>query len=267
MRYSFYPGCTLKTKAKRFEDTALKSAAALGIDLQELEEWQCCGAVFPLASDELVTLLSPVRALNAAAEKGQPLVTLCSACHHVLKRANEVIRSKNDVREKVTDYLEIDYDGSGKVIHFLELLRDEIGFDTLAEKVKEKLEGRKLAAYYGCLLLRPQEAMQFDDPEDPQIIEDFLVALGADVIEYPYRTECCGAYLSVTEKELAEDRVGRIISSAKKNGVEGLVVACPLCHYNLEQFQNDNPEQAIPIYYFTELLAEALGLSLKEKTA
>ena len=262
MRYSLYPGCTLKTKAKVFEESALKAAEALGVEMVELEEWQCCGAVYPLAKDEYFPLLSPVRSLAATKEKGDKLVTLCAACHHVFKRANHAIKNDKEAREKVTGYLEVDYAGEVDVVHYLEMLKDDIGFEKIKEKVTAPLKGRKLAAYYGCLLLKPQKEMLFDDPENPVIIEDFIRALGAEAVEYPYRTDCCGAYLSITEEGLAKTTVGKILDSAHRNGAEGLVVACPLCQYNLVSFQEKlkaegKPE--MPVYYMTELLVEALG--------
>ncbi len=265
MRYSYYPGCTLKTKAKVFEDSALRAAEALGVKMAELEEWQCCGAVYPLAKDEYFPLLSPVRSLAAAKENGEKLITLCAACHHVLKRANHAITNDKETRDKVTGYLEVDYSGEVEVLHYLEMLKKDIGFDKVAEKVKAKMEGRKLAAYYGCLLLRPGKEMQFDDPENPTILEDFIRSIGAEVVDYPYRTDCCGAYLSITEEGLAEDTVGKVLLSAYKNGAQGLVVACPLCQYNLASYQQVIKEKAgypveLPVYYFTELLAEALGV-------
>jgi heterodisulfide reductase subunit B2 len=262
VRYSLYPGCTLKTKAKAFEESALKAAEALGLEMLELEEWQCCGAVYPLARDEYFPLLSPVRSLAAAQERGDKLVTLCAACHHVFKRANHAIKNDREAREKVTGYLEVDYSGGVEVIHYLEVLKKDLGFEHLSEKVKSPLSGRKLAAYYGCLLLRPEKEMLFDDPEDPAILEDFLRALGAEAVQYPYRTDCCGAYLSITEEGLARDTVGKILKSARRNGAEGLVVACPLCHYNLSRYQESLKDSqggaGIPVHYFTELLVEAL---------
>ncbi|MBW6463029.1 MAG: CoB--CoM heterodisulfide reductase iron-sulfur subunit B family protein [Dethiobacteria bacterium] len=262
MRYHYFPGCTLKGQAKNMENTTMAAAAALGIELVELEEWQCCGAVYPLYEDELITLLSPVRTLAAA--KGEPLVSLCAACHHVLKRAQELMQRNEEARKKVTDYLEVEYTGEGRVLHFLEVLRDDLGFDKLADMVKKPLEGRKVAAYYGCLLLRPSKVMQFDDPENPTIMEDMLKAIGADVVKSPYRTECCGAYLSVTEEAVARDTVSRIIDSARSVGAEALITACPLCRYNLENCAAEDGKEPLKIYYFSELLAEAMGLQFDQ---
>nr|WP_132247291.1 CoB--CoM heterodisulfide reductase iron-sulfur subunit B family protein [Marinisporobacter balticus] len=261
MKYSYYPGCTLKTKAQDLEKFALDSAKTLGVALQEQKEWQCCGAVYPLATDEIATKLSSVRSLAEAYQKGEKLVTLCAACHHVIKRVNEDMKHKEDIRKKVNNYLQLpnDYEGECEVIHYLEMLRDEIGFESLAQKVKKPLKNRKIGAYYGCLLLRPSKVMKFDDPENPSIIEDFIKALGATPIIYPYRTECCGGYLAIDQKDVVEKMTQNIFESASKYGVEEIVTACPLCKYNLE-ISGFGDENNISISYFTELLAEALGV-------
>ena len=259
MVYSYYPGCTLKTKAKELDFYARKSAEALGFTLEEIEDWQCCGAVYPLASDEIATKLSSVRALNAAKEKGQDLVTLCSACHHVIKRVNDDMANVDDIRQKVNNYLDLEeaYSGETHVYHYLEILRDKVGFDKIRQMVKNPLTGRKIGAYYGCMLLRPSSILQFDDPENPTILEDFIRALGAEPVVYPYRNECCGGYISLKEKELSGSMVDQIMESAEYKGAQELVTACPLCLYNL----NHGGHSHTPIVkYFTEILAEALGI-------
>lgn len=258
VRYRYFPGCTVKGQAKTMEDAAIAAAAALGIKLEELPQWQCCGAVFPLYDDESISLLSPVRALVAA--ESLPLVSLCAACHHVLKRAQEMMRRNRCARERVTGFLGADYAGAGRVLHYLELLRDDYGFDRLKEKIQHSLHGRKIAAYYGCLLLRPPKVMQFDDPENPTIMEDFLSALGAKPVISPYRVECCGSYLSVTEEQVASDTADRIFLSMHAAGADCIITACPLCRHNLVNCAGDR-SRLLPVYYFSELLAEALGLA------
>ena len=256
MIYSYYPGCTLKDRAKKLDLCARASAKALGIALEELPQWQCCGAVYPQVGDEIASRLSAVRAL-AGASDGK-LVTMCSACHHVLKRTACDWNADENFRVKASNYLgnDVSYDGSTEVIHFLELLRDEIGFDNLKQKVTKPLTGRKIGAFYGCMVLRPGKVLAFDDPENPSIIEDFIRALGAEPVKYPYRNECCGAYVSLEDKNAAENQVDRALNSAVKAGCEELVTACPLCMYNL--VENATAER-LPVKYFTELLAEALG--------
>ena len=257
MVYNYYPGCTLSTKAKQLDLYARKSAQALGFTLAELEDWQCCGAVYPLAEDEIAARLSSVRSLAAA--KDGKLVTLCSACHHVLKRVNADMAKNKVINEKVNRYLQLPkpYNGETAVIHYLEILRDELGFAALADRVSKPLTGRKIGAYYGCLLLRPAGVMQFDDPENPTILEDFIKALGAEPVVYDYRNECCSGYAALENKESAENMVDQIVASAQAKGAEELITACPLCSYNLTV---NATGQQLPVQYFTELLAEALGI-------
>jgi len=256
MKVSYFPGCTLKNKAKDLDRYARASAEALGFVLEEIDNWQCCGGVYPLGSDEIATKLSSVRALNDAKEKGQDLVTVCSACHHVIKRVNDDMSNNADVQLRANNYMQLDapYKGETKVLHYLEVLRDVIGFDNLKKKVVNPLTGRKIGAYYGCLLLRPSGVMAFDDPENPKILEDFIRALGAEPVIYPYRNECCGGYISLKEKDMSKGMCSRISQSAEGFGADCLVTACPLCKYNLNQ------NGGLPVVYFTELLAEALGV-------
>lgn len=194
MVFSYYPGCTLRTKAKELDRMARDAAAALGIELREVPEWQCCGGVYPTPTDAVATRLSSVRALMAAREAGTPLVTVCSACYNVIKRVNEDMKNNEEIRNKVNNYMKNDvpYCGEVKVYHYIELLRDVIGYDELAKKVVNPLKGEKIGAYYGCLLLRPGKELMFDDPENPEAIEGLIRALGATPVKYAQRNECCG---------------------------------------------------------------------------
>lgn len=261
MTYIYYPGCTLRTKAKDLDRYARECAEILGFRLEEPEDWQCCGGVYPLGSDEIATKLSSVRVLNNAKEKGQDLVAVCSACYHVLKRVNDDMANVPDIQNRANNYMGLDepYKGEAKVLHYLEVLRDVVGFDELKKKVVNPLTGRKIGAYYGCLLLRPSNIMAFDDPENPSILEDFLRALGAEPVVYPYRNECCGGYISLKEKDMSQQMCHRITESAAGFAAECLVTACPLCKYNLNQ------NGKLPVVYFTELLAEALGVKEENK--
>ena len=258
MTYSYFPGCTLKTKGKELDKFGRQAAAALGFTLDEIDQWQCCGAVYPMAKDEIATRLSSVRALASAKEQGRDLVTLCSACHHVIKRINLDIQNDGDIRDKVNRYLQLDepYGGETNVLHYLEVLRDRIGFDVLKSKVVNPMTGLKIGAYYGCLLLRPGKEMGFDNPENPTIIEDFIRAIGAEPVIYARRNECCGGYCTLENKAIAQKQVDAIMDNAKAQGAQMLVTACPLCMYNLKE----NATDGLEVKYFTELLAEALGV-------
>ena len=263
MRYSYYPGCTLKTKAEALDRHARCAFAALGLELSELDEWQCCGAVYPLAKDEIATKLSSVRALAAARDRHQDLVTLCSACHHVIKRVNRDMQTNETIRDRVNRYMQAEthYAGETTVLHYLEVLRDRVGFEELSKKVVNPLKGKKIGAYYGCLLLRPSNEMGFDDPENPKIIEDFIRAIGAEPVVYAMRNECCGGYCAVENKSYCQKQVDKIMDNARNCGAEMLITACPLCMYNLTH----NSTNGLPTYYFTELLAEALGVKEEAK--
>ncbi|MGN0591925.1 MAG: CoB--CoM heterodisulfide reductase iron-sulfur subunit B family protein [Ruminococcus sp.] len=258
MTFSYFPGCTLRTKAKELDRYARISAEALGFTLEEIPDWQCCGGVYPMAKNEVATKLSSIRALASARDKGQPLVTLCSACHNVIKQVNHDMQTDSNIVMKANNYLKLEeaYQGETEVLHYLEVLRDKIGFDKLAAAVKQPLNGKKVAAYYGCLLLRPGNVMQMDNPENPKILEDFIKAIGGTPVLYPQRNECCGGYMTMEDKSVAENRSSKVMSSAEENGAEMVITACPLCLYNLKK----NSGSALPVVYFTELLAQALGL-------
>ncbi len=257
MKICYYPGCTLKTKAKDLDLYARKSAMALGVEMEEIENWQCCGAVYPVARDEIATKLSAVRALDYAKNNGGKLLTLCSACHNVIKRVNDDMKNDENIRFKANNYLglEEEYKGETSVIHYLELLKNEIGFENIKKSVVNPIN-KKIGAYYGCLLLRPGSVMDFDNPENPTIIEDFIKAIGGTPVTYPYRNECCGAYVALKNDKLPASRSEKILSSAKSHGAEMVITACPLCLYNLKV----NGNGVLPVAYFTELLASALGV-------
>lgn len=259
MKFSYYPGCTLKTKAKDLDAYARAASKALGVDLCELPEWQCCGAVYPLAKDEIATKLSAVRALANARDLGTDLVTLCSACHNVIKQVNNDMKTDADIALRANNYLKLDtpYYGETAVLHFLEVLRDRVGFDELKKKVVNPLTGRKIGAYYGCLLLRPSKVMAMDDPENPTIIEDFIRAIGAEPVVYGMRNECCGGYVTLENKPEAQKRSNAVLESAAAKGADTVVTACPLCLYNLKK---NGGVPGVEVVYFTELLAEALGV-------
>lgn len=259
MTYSYYPGCTLRTKAKDLDTYARASCEALGVTLEEVPEWQCCGGVYTTAKDEIATKLSSVRALVAARDEGRDLVTICSACHNVIKQTNEAMKNDSHTNSRANAYLKlpVPYNGETNVIHFLELLRDKIGFGKISEKVVKPFTGKKIGAYYGCLLLRPSSVMAMDNPENPTIIEDFIKAIGGEPVVYAMRNECCGGYLTMEDKEVSNKRSGKVLSDAEEHGVEILVTACPLCLYNLKKNKDGHK---IPVVYFTELLAEALGV-------
>lgn len=263
MKIPYYPGCTLSTVAKGFDTSARQSAALLGFELKELDRWNCCGAVFPLTPDNVMGLMAPTKVLVNAKKEGDTVTTLCSVCYNVLKRTNKVVRDDREKRSVINSFIEDGYDGSLKVIHYLEVLRDKIGFDKIKAAVKRPLKGIRAGAYYGCMLLRPFEDMGIDDAEAPTIFEDLLKALGCEPIEFPNKIECCGAHLAMGNEDIATRLSGNVMSSAKNKGAEIIVTSCPLCQYNLERSQERLAEGSgntqMPILYFTQLIGLALG--------
>lgn len=260
VKMSYFPGCTLKNKAKELDKWARACAEVLGVTLEEIENWQCCGGVYTSAKDEIATKLSSVRNLKSAAEKGQDLITVCSACHNVVKQTNHAVQTDEEFKNKVNRYMgETPYNGETKVYHYLEMLRDLVGFDKIKEKVVNPLKGKKIGAYYGCLLLRPSKVMAMDNPENPTILEEFISAIGAEPVYYAERNECCGGYLALENPNAVKKQSGKVLENAKANGAEMVITACPLCLYNLSKSETD-----VPALYFTEIFAEALGL--KENT-
>jgi heterodisulfide reductase subunit B len=262
--YSYFPGCTLYTKAKSFDRTARDCSPLLGFQLKELNNWVCCGAAFPLATDNLMALLPPARILANAREEGTTLTTLCSVCFNVIKRTNRLLREDGEKRDKINNFIEKNYQGDLRILHYLEILKKDIGFSQVKQKVKRPLLGLKVAAYYGCMLLRPFEEMEFDDKERPTIFEEFLEALGAEAIGFPFNIECCGSFQSVGSPEVATECAHNILCSAMKEGAEVVTTSCPMCAFNLDQKQAEIKQKyldfkEIPVLYFTQLLGIAMG--------
>jgi len=267
--YPYFPGCALSTKAKALDICARESMKALGIELKELEDWTCCGAVFPLAEDEHIRLVSPARSFYKASKYSDRLITLCSACFNVLRRSLKVLNENTVRRERVINYMEEEakepFPEQLKVNHLIELIRDVIGFESLSNKITKPLQGLKIAPFYDCLTYRPPKEMEFEDPENPKIFSNFITALGGIAIDFPFRSECCGAHLSVSNPNVSLECSYRIIKSAQLAGAEALLTSCPLCHYNLDFRQKEMAEKnidfkPIPVFYLTQLLGIALGL-------
>jgi len=267
MSLAYYPGCTLKTRARNLEEPAVASMEALGLKLDEIPKWNCCGAVYSLADDDLIHRVAPVRNLIRVKKQGKTeLVTLCAFCLNTLKRANLLMRQDVEKRDTLNRFIDegIDYSGEVKVVHLLEVLRDEIGWEALAQKVKLPLHGLKAAPYYGCTLLRPRE-IAIDNVENPTVLGDFLGALGASPVDFPESTRCGGSYQVVGDPGHIAEYARPILNSASSHGAEALVLTCPLCDYNLgrgqkELLKKQSGFREMPLLYFTQLLALALGL-------
>lgn len=261
MKLAYYPGCTLKTKARNLEEPAIASMKALGFELEEIPRWNCCGAVYSLADDDLIHQVAPVRNLIRVKKSGNDkLVTLCAFCLNTLKRANLVMKQNTEKRDTLNNFIEenLNYGGEVRVLHLLEVLRDELGWQALSQRVKVPLRELKVAPYYGCTLLRPRE-IAIDDVRNPTIMHQFIKAIGATPVDFPESTRCCGSYQILNDLSYVSECASVILSSAGSSGAEAIATSCPLCDYNLCRAQEKSSEQ-MPIVYFTQLLALSLGL-------
>jgi heterodisulfide reductase subunit B len=266
MKIAYYPGCTMKTRAASLELAAVEALNVLGVDFTELQRWNCCGAVFSLAEDDLIHHVAPVRNLVRAQQEGcDTVVTICSQCYNTLARANLLVRGDSEKLDTINRFMdeEPDYDGGIEVIHYLTLLRDVVGWDALKAKVVRPLDGFKVAPFYGCTLLRPDEVSI--DPLKEGVLEDFLRALGADPVPFAAATECCGSYQMLAHPEEGMQRAATVIGSANRAGADALILSCPLCEYNLGTRQSEvvamgEQLEEVPTLYFTQLLGIALGL-------
>ncbi len=269
MKVSYFPGCTLNTTGKGFDNAVRASTQAVGLDLVELSEWNCCGATYPLIVDNMLELAAPAHVLVAAREEGSTLTTACTTCYNVLQRTNLFMQEHDEERERINAFIEAEYEGEVTVKDILHLLRDDVGFASIQEKVQKPLEGLMVASYYGCMVLRPPDEVAYDDPDHPRSLDDLMAALGATPVDYPHKNECCGAYLAVENPQVTREMVYTILRSARGAGAEAVVTNCPLCQFNLDKQQAEIRAayagyRSIPVFYFSQLMGLALGLSIED---
>lgn len=261
----YYPGCTLNTVAKDFDLSARDAFRLLGVELAELSKWNCCGSSFPLTPNHVIGLTGPANVLVQAQKEGGTVSTLCSFCYSSLKRTNLTVKDNKDRRLVINEFLGTNYNGDVRVVHLLEVLRDHIGFGELKTRVKRNLKHLKVAAYYGCTLLRPR-SVAIDDSENPRIFEDFLETIGCVPVDFPNKGECCGSHLAMSREDIVVNLSGKVVDSALTFGAELITTTCPLCFYNLERSQKHRLEASgepgtLPMLYFTQLLGLALGIA------
>jgi heterodisulfide reductase subunit B2 len=264
-KYAYYPGCTLYTKARSLDLCARKAAEKVGFELAEMPSWNCCGAIYNATSDDLAAQVGSVRNLAKASQMGDKLVTLCAACHNVLKRVqNRLDQPGNEVEsERLKTFVDEKFERPVRVLHYLEVLKQDIGFEVLKAKVVKPLAKLKVASYYGCLMVRPREVLEFDDPENPQVMDDLMRTLGAEPTRFDFKAECCGGYLVVNRRDVAASAAKRILDNAKAWGAEAIVTTCPLCQYNLDKLRVIT-DGSVPVFYFTQLLGIAVGLAQED---
>ncbi len=266
MKYAYFPGCSAESTARDMHESTLVVSERLGIDLQEPRGWTCCGATAGHQTDPLLAASLPAATLVKVKDMGLDLVANCAACYNRLKMANHLVLTSPDMRRKVADAIGRDYDGSVKIRHFMEVLLDDVGLDTIQNTLQRTLKGLKVACYYGCLLVRPHEAMQFDDPENPTSLDRLVRTLGAETLDWPHKVECCGGGLSMTRTDVVIRLTESILSMAKLAGADCIAVSCPMCQINLDMRQLDIQKQLgkrydMPIVYVTQLIGLCLGIS------
>ena len=259
MKYSYYPGCAQHGTAVDYRMSVGAVFHRLGIELEEIKNWNCCGALH--VPDRNVRVALSARTLGSA--NGLDIATPCNLCYSNLMRANTALEEtalRNVINEKLTNK----YDGSTKPKHLLEVIVKDYGLSKLAEHVKKPLK-IKAVPYYGCLLTRPEN--KFDSPENPRTLDDLISALGAEPVKYYYKTKCCGGPILITNEDLALSLAKDLLDMAK--GADCMVVTCPMCHLQLDAKQKAveskyNVKFNMPVIYFTQLIGIAMGLSPQE---
>lgn len=269
MKYAFFPGCSLESTAWDFDRSTRAVCRALGIELIDIPDWVCCGSTPAHATNASLAVALPAVNLRKAQDMKLPVLTACASCYSRLRAAEHAVRSDPAVRSRAERVTGKPYAGGVEVRHLLDVLVNGLGMDAIREKVRRPLKGLKVACYYGCLLSRPPEVVAFDDAEHPSCMDRLLSAVGAESVEWPYKTECCGAALSLTRSEIVHRLGHRLLSMARRAGAQALAVACPLCESNLDLRQADaakahGPIPETPVLYITQILGLALGLTSEE---
>jgi len=265
MRYAYFPGCSLSASAQDYDMSFRWVCRYLGIELQEVRDWVCCGASSAHATSHLLSVAIPAISLSHAEQDGfDRLVAPCLACLSRMKAANERFETDRALRKKINEVLEGGYRGTVKVFHPLEVLLNDVGVDSLGEKVAKRLPGLRVACYYGCALTRPPKVCRFDTPEYPMSMDGILRSVGLETLDWAYKTECCGVSMTLTRADVVVHLSHKIVRAAKEVGADVIAVCCPLCQANLDTRQGQIAEQYgerfdIPVLYFTQLLGIVYG--------
>jgi len=263
MNYSYYPGCSLHSTGLEYGLSTRAVFKHLGLGLIELDDWNCCGASSAHALNHEIALALPARTLSQAQTFDRDLITPCAACYSRLKGADHSLRHDPVARTEMESILGFKYTGSVSVRPVLAVLAEDVGVRKISEETRHPLTGLKVVTYYGCLLVRPPEIAQFDDPDNPQVMAALLRAVGVEVMPWSHVTDCCGGSLSLSRSDVVQNLVGRLAERAREAGADAIATACPLCQVNLEMRQITEPK--IPAFYFTELLGMAFGLPEADK--
>ncbi len=268
--YSYFPGCSLEKMALSYNQSAKQTTKAVGVELEELEDWNCCGATAYFHVDELLAYAMVGRNLAMAEKAGHDLVAPCSACYKNAYFANAYLKEDEDLANHINYALAADnlsFSGSIEVKHLMEVFAEDVGYEALKDQVTQPLKGLKVAAYYGCQIVRPKK--DHEDVENPSIFEGLMTAIGAEPVDFAYRLRCCGGSLLITSREAAYQLILELLQNVQHSGADVIATACPLCQTNLECYQMQiNQEYGtdfkIPVLYFTQLIGLSLGIPTKK---
>ena len=268
MKYAYYPGCSLHATQKAYDMSVKAVCKTLGIELWEIPDWVCCGASSAHSLGHLLGLAIPAKTLVPAEKEGLDVVAPCAACWQRLVWVNHEVTTNPDMRDKINKAIGAELKGTSKVLSIMEAV-NSAGIDKISQAVKKPLKGLKVASYYGCYYVKPPKIAHVDDPESPHLIDDMMVALGAEAIDWPYKTECCGASLGFIDFDTTLMMSKKVLDFAVKSGAELIVTACPLCQMNLDMYQSKINKKFgakfnIPVCYFTQLMAYTMGYPAKE---
>lgn len=268
MKIGFYPGCSLKGTSSEYAQSTLALAKAFGIELVEIEDWNCCGATAAHnLNHELATAL-PARILALAEKQGlTEVVVPCAACYNRLAVSQHEMNENSELKQKVSDILQMPVSGSIQILNVMQFI-DKYIADKIEDKIVKPFE-HKVVCYYGCLLVRPQNILKFDRLEDPQSMDILMKKIGADSMDWGYKTECCGAGFSVSRTDIVAKLSGRIVKDASDRGAEAIIVACPMCQSNLDMRRphiNSYLKKEIntPVLYITQAIGLAVGVSKED---
>ncbi|OIP41670.1 heterodisulfide reductase subunit B [Candidatus Desantisbacteria bacterium CG2_30_40_21] len=257
MKFSYYPGCSLHSTGKEYGESTQAVCQALGIELVEIPDWNCCGASAGHSLNHDLAVQLSGRNLLLAQKQGLDIAVPCSACYHNLRQADEELKASTDKRRELEQVTEMQFTGRVQTRHLLDVIYHEVGVDNIRKLVKKPLQGLKAVAYYGCLITRPSHKDGFDSVEQPQSMDNLLDACGCKVMKWSYKTDCCGAGLSLPQDKIVVELVTKLINMARQSGAECIITACPMCQANLEMRQDG---ANFPVLYFTEVLGMALGM-------
>jgi heterodisulfide reductase subunit B2 len=257
VKFLYYPGCSLHGTAKEYDQSVRSVSGGLGIELEEIEDWSCCGATSAHSTNFKLSLALPARNLIGAEKKNLDVMVPCAACFNRFKSAEHHLRHDPALKAEIEGMVGGSYRGSMAIRNPIDIIANTIGLDTLSQKVTKKLVGLKPVSYYGCLLLRPPEVCQFDDTENPVLLDKILAALGAEVRPWSFKTDCCGGSLTISKTAIVVGMVDHLMTMAREAGANCLVTACPVCTANLDM--RASGDLALPVFYFTELATLAMG--------